>query len=282
MTTSNDTTRLHTLEEHQAFLKEVFTTAQHRVVIVSPFISINAIVHDGIDGLVKSALSRGIDVRVFVDHKLNCIDSELKQSALDGIVALTKAGVKVAVVDGIHNKTLIRDNDLIAEGSFNWLSAVRIRNGECQREERTLVCTGISAKEMIDRELNAIEAMDYGFAEVKARGDEDNSSNKLKLWGIAAVILAIPLIKGDDWAGRIFGVVITTLMLAGLAGLYLIKERFFSAEEKGDSPVVNSGCADELSDWEIREYPGQFCTTINNASGSLPGGIVGDHNHSSH
>lgn len=207
MTTANDNTtkRLQTLEEHQAFLKEVLTTAQQRVVIVSPFISIKAIEHDNLLTEVARSVSRGVEVNIFTDFRLNCIGEDFKPSAADGIAALVKMGAKVAILTGIHNKTLIVDSCLIAEGSFNWLSAVRIRNGECQREERTLVYTGETASEMIAREITHINTYEYKFAEIANKPVRNFRETKRGVLVLALIIAAAAFfLKGDS---RIYTVI---------------------------------------------------------------------------
>ena len=150
------TKRISTLAEHRALLKEVLQTAKGQVLIVSPFISGSALKADGIVKLVRKAVTRGVRVSVYIDDQLNRQDGDLKKSAGEGIVELVKAGAGVTVLAGIHNKTLIRDNDLITEGSFNWLSAVRTAGGTHQREERTLVVDGIEAQKMIEEEIKSI------------------------------------------------------------------------------------------------------------------------------
>ena len=48
------------------------------------------------------------------------------------------------------------DTDLIAEGSFNWLSAVRTVGGTHQREERTIIVEGNGVASMIEKELRGL------------------------------------------------------------------------------------------------------------------------------
>lgn len=159
METHNRTTstvrRISTLDEHRALLKEVFRTAKQRILIVSPFISNSALKYDGIPDKVRAAVNRGVTVSVYTDNNLNRESSGFtKHSASQGISELMRSGAFVTVVEGIHNKTLVRDEDLITEGSFNWLSAVRTYGGIHQREERTMIVEGDQAKSMIKEELS--------------------------------------------------------------------------------------------------------------------------------
>jgi len=273
---TESTQRLQTLGEHQALLHRVLTTAQKRVIIVSPFISVKAIEYDNIHGLASQAVSRGVQVRVFTDHLLNFADGEMKPSAKDGIVTLIKYGAKVYVVEGIHNKTLIRDTDLIAEGSFNWLSAVRIQNAESQREERTLVYTGENASKMIEEELMSIEKIGYDEATLKKTEITENYS-KVGTVMTFCIILAIPVLTGHDIVERIGGCVCVGLFLSIIMGLFRIKGWI---DSKCDQTIqqddqLKSTEDDEPYAWEMREQPGQISTNANNAYGTLPGNIIG-------
>jgi len=156
-TAASSVRRIHTLEEHRAVLKHVFDTAKERILIVSPFISNSALSADKIPAMIKKAVRRNVEVSVYTDDRLNHdSNGSFKNSADTGIASLVGAGAGVTIVSGIHNKTLIRDNDFLSEGSFNWLSAVRSSGGENQREERTIVVQGKEAEIMIAQEIKQI------------------------------------------------------------------------------------------------------------------------------
>ena len=151
---ANNVRRIQTLEEHRAALKHVFDTAKERVLIVSPFISSSALSADKIPSMVKNAVRRNVEVIVYIDDNLNREPSgRLKVAAKVGAMMLAQSGAKVSIVKGIHHKTLGRDSNLIAEGSFNWLSAVRKAGADHQREERTMIVEGDSVAAMIEKEL---------------------------------------------------------------------------------------------------------------------------------
>ena len=188
MTEHANIQRLQTLEEHRDMLRHVFSTAQERILIVSPFISMSAIESDNISGLVGQAAARGVDVQIFVDSESNCYsDGTMKTRALDGIAELVAAGCRVGVANGIKSKILARDNDLFTVGRFNWLSAPGIRSGQCQLIVGSEVYSGTAAAEMVIRELNIIEITGYelalaeecGFIEVTRAG---------KIFGLCSVI----------------------------------------------------------------------------------------------
>jgi hypothetical protein len=66
------------------------------------------------------------------------------------------AGAIVIIARGIHQKTLIIDNHAIADGSYNWLSAVRDANHAHHREERTNIITGGEVSARIREELERL------------------------------------------------------------------------------------------------------------------------------
>jgi|ERR1039457_5348196 hypothetical protein len=277
MTENESTKRLQALAEHQAFLKNVLATAKKRVVIFSPFISSKAIKADNLSALVKQSVGRGVQVRIFIDYKLNTIDGEMKIYAKEGIADMVRSGARVFVADGIHNKTLICDNDLIAEGSFNWLSAVRIRNGECQREERTFVYTGTDAGEMIEQELKKIDSISYGEATIKLKNEHTEGDNRRGLIIGLCFVFAIPILIGKDIGDRIVGFICTSLMLAALAGLYWLRRKLDNSETIPKASEVDNVIPYnylESHNKIMNNTPGGICTKPN-AWGDLKGDTIG-------
>ncbi len=131
--------RLDTLQMHRASLRRAFEIAQKRLVVVSPFISNSALQADEIPGLVASARKRNVEVIVLTDDSLDKVQGTLRPQAEEGHKALTVAGAKLMVMSGIHNKTLIIDHQVLIEGSFNWLSAVRDESSPYSRHETSIV-----------------------------------------------------------------------------------------------------------------------------------------------
>jgi len=145
--------RLVTLDDHRWLLATVLRKARQRVVIFSPQLSAGAIRSDNIDSLIACAVARGVNVAVLTDRGLNLENGKPKVSAVEGKKLIEAAGAQVVVVDNIHHKTLIGDDDLIVDGSFNWLSAVRKNNHVHQREERSKVTVGEAARGFVRQEL---------------------------------------------------------------------------------------------------------------------------------
>jgi len=161
--------RLLTHSDHQDCLVNAFRTAQNRIVIISPQLSVWAIRGCGIDTLVYDAITRGITVAVFTDDQLNREqEGAPRRSAVLGKKLMEDAGAVVIIAHGIHQKTLIIDNQAIADGSYNWLSAVRNKNHAHHREERTNLITGGEASVHIREELERLVRLIPLAASVKA------------------------------------------------------------------------------------------------------------------
>lgn len=141
--------RFTTLEEHQEVLISAFSRAKREIVVVSPTISSAAIESDGLSQLIRGAVARGVRVRVFTDADLDSPDGNLKPNAAAGRAALKMAGAEVMIADRIHNKALAVDDELLVEGSFNWLSAVRRRGSRHQKLEISWCYQGPKAKKEI-------------------------------------------------------------------------------------------------------------------------------------
>ena len=105
---------------------------------------------------------------------------------------MIRAGVTVTVLDGIHNKTMIKDDDFIAEGSFNWLSAVRTVGGTHQREERTIIVEGPEAKKMIEEEIKALKKGNAMNVSIKPKTRGNRRKELVRLGGLSA-LLSSPL-----------------------------------------------------------------------------------------
>jgi hypothetical protein len=126
---------ISTLEEHQDILKASFMIAKKRVVIVSPTISVHAIMHDKLSEIIKKVVSRGVEVLIFTDEDLDLVNGELKPPAIEGRQVLIESGAQVMVCQQIHNKLISVDDELLVTGSFNWLSAVRRSGSRYQKFE---------------------------------------------------------------------------------------------------------------------------------------------------
>ncbi len=163
----NNVKRIHKLTKHVEALNRAFTVAKSELIIVSPFISSNAIECDTIKCFdknkilnpikiqsVKEQLSatvkKGVKVTIITDSTLDTNNNQLKPTAKKGREIIEQSGAKLKLVDGIHSKTIIIDNDIIIDGSFNWFSALRDEESKYFREESSIVVKNEPAKLMIE------------------------------------------------------------------------------------------------------------------------------------
>jgi hypothetical protein len=139
------TFRISTLEEHRAALRKALEESTKRVLIVSPYLTKNAIQADEIPNVLKAAKERGVRVCIVYSKYLNS-RPDLAAQAAD---LLSKAGAEIKVASRMHSKTLAVDGSRIIEGSFNWLSARREEGHPYQYRESSLVCEGPDAQTFV-------------------------------------------------------------------------------------------------------------------------------------
>lgn len=107
-----------TLDEHEAVLREIINSAQSEIVIVSPWVTENALEASGIVPQITDAVARGVSIKVFGDKERTITSKE-------ALNILKDAGCEVAVIPRVHSKIAIQDDKILCVGSFNWLSASR-------------------------------------------------------------------------------------------------------------------------------------------------------------
>ena len=148
---------IDTLEGHRQTLIQAFQKATHRVIIVSPYITLAALRADRIPEVVREAAQKGITTLIVTDPRLNMPrQGEFTQC----IEQLLSAGAQVVQSKkGVHSKELCRDENLYVCGSFNWLSAVRSEDSTYHRQEASLGCFPPDAERLIRRVLNRIEEL---------------------------------------------------------------------------------------------------------------------------
>ena len=140
--------RLSTTEEHIQVLHQAFEKARHRLLIVSPFISIHAIENDQLVPLIRHTVQRGSGCLIYTDSSLDydTKTNQLLSHCRRGRNILIENGATLIEVKGIHNKSLAIDNHTLIEGSFNWLSANRHK--EYSRHECSIVVSSVQADEV--------------------------------------------------------------------------------------------------------------------------------------
>lgn len=151
------TTRINTLDGHRDLLTRAFVESHRRVLIVSPYLSPNALEADAVPEAIRAAKERGVEVSVAFDESLARSNLKSQDQVLRVVSQLENAGAKVIPCSRIHNKTLAVDSSWIVEGSFNWLSASREPAHRFQRHEASVRCAGTEAAPFITAAWEEIE-----------------------------------------------------------------------------------------------------------------------------
>jgi RecA/RadA recombinase len=157
-TKPSDVVRLDTLPKHQRALARAFERATKRIVIVSPFISYEALEQDQLEEKIRTATQQGVEVLVFTDGYLDTQFGRLKERSQRGRTILTESGATLIIKNGIHNKALAIDDDVLVEGSFNWLSATRDVTSPYYRREVSVVVQTDMTQRFIQDLLDFLEA----------------------------------------------------------------------------------------------------------------------------
>jgi hypothetical protein len=115
--------RIDGLPAHRAILAEAFRSAQRRILLASPYLAVSAIYADRVLPMVSNAVKRGVDIIVYTGLTVSSDLEGKRAKALQR--QLAAAGAQVHVTTRVHAKTLVVDDILAVEGSFNWFSASR-------------------------------------------------------------------------------------------------------------------------------------------------------------
>lgn len=103
---------------------------------------------------------RNRKITIYTDEKFNTYTQNKPDKKKEAEFNLTlgklaELGVEVIVKNNIHSKIVIKDNDLMCIGSFNWFSAQR--GGQYCNTEHSIVYQGENAKDEIENILKQLE-----------------------------------------------------------------------------------------------------------------------------
>lgn len=151
------------LEDHREALSESFEQAKERLIVVSPWITADALKADALPSKIASALRRGVSVLVYTDQFLNTEGTfgqsrTLKATAEEAAEMLVEVGAELRWTKNIHNKNLLVDDHTVILGSFNWLSARRSEADRYHRFDSSIRFRGPQAKEWIELFQREMEA----------------------------------------------------------------------------------------------------------------------------
>lgn len=149
----------NTVESHRKMLSDSFIMAKNKLIIVSPFISINALQTDDIGTKINNAIKNNISIDIYADKNwIN--EKERAYYVKPAIDLLNKSGVEVKLVNNLHAKLLIIDDEIIVEGSFNWLSAKRNSKLSAEQFDSSILYKGKKVKELIKSNIKMLNNFD--------------------------------------------------------------------------------------------------------------------------
>lgn len=143
---------LSTHKQHDDFLIQCLNNAKKELIICSPFIGLATL--DWIP-FFYDVQKKGINIFVFSDYHSNHIDGFFKNTHTESaVLELVRHNLSPYFLENIHNKTIFYDDEVICEGSYNWLSAVRDKSSKYHNLEASLLYRGSEAKKMITEMKN--------------------------------------------------------------------------------------------------------------------------------
>lgn len=134
------------LDQHCGFLQDMLAQAKHKVVICSPFLSMRQFLADANQVLLRSLVNRRVSLFILTSNH----NSEYQQ-LVQYLSRINCTYLHVINNENFHLKTVIIDDEIIAEGSFNWLSAVRNEESTFHNHEATLLVRGNAADELVQQ-----------------------------------------------------------------------------------------------------------------------------------
>ena len=97
--------------------------------------------------MVSNAFKRGVDITVYTGLT---VSSDLEGKRAEALQRhLAAAGAQVHVTTRVHAKTLVVDDILAVEGSFNWFSASR--DPQLARKDSSVALRGSSAAAIVEQ-----------------------------------------------------------------------------------------------------------------------------------
>ncbi|MDC7266802.1 MULTISPECIES: hypothetical protein [unclassified Shinella] len=137
-------------EQLSQFLAFCLRGAKHEVIISSPWITGGALATMWTELM---GATRRAEIHFYTDYEFNLMQVDknckvedlfetYKRSFAEGIRMLRDLGVTVHRLRGAHNKSLIVDERIFVDGSFNWLSAWRDPKSELTRHDSAVAICG--------------------------------------------------------------------------------------------------------------------------------------------
>ncbi|QBH95554.1 DNA helicase [Limnobaculum zhutongyuii] len=112
-------------EEHDPFFLNLLSMVHKRVDMVSPWLVLARLTDSGFLQHMQAAVTRGIEVNIYTDYYFNAFDNnqyhaEKDQAFKQCCEALRNSGVQVYVMNRVHSKIVMADEQVMCVGSYNW------------------------------------------------------------------------------------------------------------------------------------------------------------------
>ena len=144
--------RVLSVYEHPPILKQAFTDAKQRILLISPWIRAN-VVDDGFVARLVSALERKVEVTIGYGIGRDDRERPEDRDAKEALAALMVKFEKFRLVNkgNTHAKVLIVDSQFFVTTSFNWLSFKGDPDQPMREEEGTMVTDATTVNSYFDK-----------------------------------------------------------------------------------------------------------------------------------
>ena len=137
---------IHSLESHREFIADAFESAERKIIFCAPFVNKDSgYQRDFTKKLLNQTLCRNVHIYFVCRTDAPTLPSFRHYLG----TLLDSPFMHIITMPNIHLKTVVIDDETIAEGSFNWLSASRDEESEFHNHEVTLLLDGSGSQDAI-------------------------------------------------------------------------------------------------------------------------------------
>lgn len=124
--------------QHDDFAMNAFQNAKEKIIIISPWVTEPGFKQSGYLKSLVSAMGRGVDICVYFDPRKTFKDNDDIKNKITKR-AINESRIRFIPIKSIHSKTIIIDDDIMTQGSFNWLSSVRNEKSDYTYTETSII-----------------------------------------------------------------------------------------------------------------------------------------------
>lgn len=167
---------VNNLQGHREALRKSFELAKSEIMVVSPWVTKHALDSDSIISGIRSAVERGVRVRLFVGEEMN-IENSGVESFTAVLTDLREAGAEVTLVNNMHQKVVYIDDETMIAGSFNWLSSSRSERFKLMEKSIIYNSEQVKNEKLVDLQvLQSLTSRNQTVNEVSLSHPEDSRS----------------------------------------------------------------------------------------------------------